>query len=56
MGGAGNLDFAATEEASAALEEFLGFVAGRLSSATSYSERDGNNVRSRAETAVDWSE
>lgn len=56
MGGASNLDFAAVEEASAALEEFLGFVAERLSSSTSYSERDGGNVRSRAETAVDWSE
>ena len=56
MSGASNLDFAAAEEASAAFEEFLSFVAERLSSATSYSEREGGNVRSRAETAVDWSE
>lgn len=56
MGGAANLDFAAVEEASAAFEEFLGFVAERLSSSLSYSERDGGGVRSHTETAVDWAE
>ncbi len=56
MGGGANLDFAAVEEASGAFEEFLSFVAERLSSATSYSEREGGLVRSHAETAVDWAE
>lgn len=56
MGGASNLDFAAVEDASAAFEEFLGFVAERLSSSLSYSEREEGGVRSHTETAVNWAE
>ena len=56
MGGASGLDFEAVEAASDAAEEFLGFVATRLSDATSYSERADGGIRTYSEAAVNWQE
>ncbi len=56
MGGAANLDFEAVESASSVAEEFLSFVATRLSSTTSYSESADGGIRSYSETGVTWRE
>ena len=56
MGGGANLDFDAVERASGVAEEFLSFVATRLTSSTSYSERTNGNISSRSETGVTWAE
>ncbi len=54
MGGASGLDFETVEAASGVAEEFLSFVASRLSDGTSYSESTDGGVRTHAEAAVDW--
>ncbi len=54
MGGASGLDFETVETASSVAEEFLGFVATRLSDATGYSESADGGVHIHAESAVDW--
>ena len=56
MGGGANLDFAAVERASSVAEEFLSFVATRLSNSTSYTERANGGIQSHSETAVSWQE
>jgi len=56
MGGASGLNFKAVEAASGVVEEFLGFVATRLSDSTTYSERADGGIHSYSETAVDWQE
>ena len=54
LGGASNLDFAAVEEASEKLEQFLEFVAERLGFSTSYSERRGDGVYTFGQSDVSW--
>ena len=56
MSGGANLDFAAVERASSVAEEFLSFVAERLSNSTSYTERANGGIQSHSETAVSWQE
>lgn len=56
MGGAQGLDFDAVETSSSTVEEFLGFVATRLTTTTSYSETSAEGIRSHAESQVDWEE
>ena len=56
MGGGANLNFAAVEKASNVAEEFLSFVATRLSNSTSYTERANGGIQSHSETAVSWQE
>ncbi len=54
MGGASGLDFETVEAVSGVAEEFLSFVASRLSDGTSYSESTDGGVRTHAEATVDW--
>lgn len=56
MGGGENLDFAAVEKSSKAVEDFLTFVATRLQTTTSYSETSPEGVRSHGESLISWQE
>lgn len=54
LGGASQLDFAAVDEASEKLEQFLGFVAERLGFSVAYTERGETRVYSYGKTLVTW--
>lgn len=54
LGGAGQLDFEAVEQASSAVEEFMQFVASRLGGGVSYSETRDSGIYSYGKTEVSW--
>ena len=56
MGGGANLDFAAIEKSSKSVEDFIGFIATRLHTTTSYNETSADGIRTHAESQVDWQE
>lgn len=54
LGGSAGLDFEATESASAAVEEFLTFVASRLGGTVASTRVEGNLVLGSGFSEVDW--
>ena len=56
LGGASGLNFDEVESASSVLEEYVRFIASRLGTSVSYSERSGEGITSQSETEVEWAQ